>query len=153
MAKPQPASAPLPDHRGAQRRKVGTSGRLHLDRSLPFLVLHRRSADDDSSASIARRVALNSPAYLVWDEGPDDTAALQLLVELTEDLGGPEMPLLVMALDDLTQPPEREASPDLTPFVATVSGGRSAREHRARDVLIEALKSIEIDLRQIELRT
>jgi uncharacterized protein (TIGR02421 family) len=153
MAKPQPASAPLPDHRGAQRRKVGTSGRLHLDRSLPFLVLHRRSADDDSSASIARRVALNSPAYLVWDEGPDDTAALQLLVELTEELGGPGMPLLVMALDDLTQPPEREASPDLTPFVATVSGGRSAREHRARDVLIEALKSIEIDLRHPDVVT
>jgi len=63
------------------------------------------------------------------------------------------MPLLVMALDDLTQPPEREASPDLTPFVATVSGGRSAREHRARDVLIEALKSIEIDLRHPDVVT
>ena len=147
MAASPPASATLPDHRGATRRKVGTSGRLHLDRSLPFLVVHRRHLDDDPSASIARRVALNSPAYLIWDEGPDDEAAQQLLVGLTEELGEPGRPLLVIALNDLVQPPEHEASPDLTPFVATVAGGRSAREHRARDVLIESLKGIQIDLR------
>lgn len=153
MAKPQPALALLPDHRGARRRKVGTSGRLHLDRTLPFIVLHRRRPDDDPATSIARRVALNSPAYLVWDEGPDNAAALETLAQLTEELGRPEMPLLVIALDELTQPPEREASAELTPFVATVSGGRSAREQRARDVLIEALKSIEIDLRHPDVVT
>ncbi len=147
MARLQPAPDPLHDHRGARRLKVGESGRLHLDRNLPFLVLHRRRMDDEPSASIARRVALNSPAYLVWDEGRDDAAALELLVQLTEELGEPGMPLLVMALDDLIQPPEGEASPALTPFVATVAGGKSAREHRARDVLIRSLEGIEIDLR------
>lgn len=147
MASSQPATAPIPDHRGARRRKVGSSGRLHLDRSLPFLVVHRARADGDPSVSIARRVALNSPAYLVWDAATDDAAAIDLLVELTEELGAPGMPLLVIALDDLIQPPESEASPDLTPFVATVAGGRSAREHRARDVLIDALEDMEIDLR------
>lgn len=152
MMSSQPASAPIPESRGAQRRKLGTSGRLHLDRTLPFLVLHRR-ADDDASASIARRVALNSPAYLVWDAGADDAAALKLLVEMTDELGKPGMPLLIIALDDLSQPPEGEASPDLTPFVATVAGGTSAREHRARDVLVEALKSIEIDLRHPDVIT
>src|SRR5215813_10171470 len=127
MARSQQAPAPLPSHCGAQRRKVGMSGRLHLDRTLPFIVLHCRPTDDDHSVSIARRVALNSPAYLIWDEGPDDTAALEVLVKLIEDLGAAGMPLLVIALDDLTQPPEREASADLTPFVATVAAGRSAR--------------------------
>jgi uncharacterized protein (TIGR02421 family) len=147
MASPQPEFVPLPGHRGARRRKVGLTGRLHLDRSLPFLVLHRRGPDDDPSASVARRVALNSPAYLVWDAGPDDSNALELLLELTEGLGRDGMPLLIIALDDLVQPPEHEASSELTPFVATVAGGRSARERRARDVLIKTLKSIEIDLR------
>lgn len=137
----------LPDPRGAQRRKVGETGRLHLDRSLPFLVLHRRHASDEEVGGLARRVALNSPAYLVWDQGPDDTAALELLVKLAEELGEPGMPLLVIALDDLALPPEGEDSAALTPFVASVAGGRSAREHRARDVLIESLKKIEIDLR------
>ena len=138
---------PLPDPRGARRRKVGETGRLHLDRSLPFLVLHRRHGVEDDSGSLARRVALNSPAYLVWDEGPDDAAALKLLVALADELSDPDMPLLVIALDDLALPPEGEDSPALTPFVASVAGGRSAREHRARDVLIESLKKIEIDLR------
>src|SRR5690349_20118678 len=94
MMSSQPASAPIPESRGAQRRKLGTSAGLHLDRTLPFLVLHRR-ADDDASASIARRVALNSPAYLVWDAGADDAAALKLLVEMTDELGKPGMPLLI----------------------------------------------------------
>ena len=144
---------PLPDPRRAQRRKVGTSGRLHLDRSLPFLVLHRRHGAEDGAVSLARRVALNSPAYLVWDEGPDDAAALELLVALAEELGEPGMPLLVMALDDLTLPPEGEESSTLTPFVASVAGGRSAREDRARNVLVESLKKIEIDLRHPDVVT
>ena len=149
MAELQPTPAPLADQRRGRRRKVGESGRLHLDRSLPFLVLHRRDAEE--VGSLARRVALNSPAYLVWDEGPDDASALELLVALAEELGEPGMPLLVIALDDLALLPEGEDSPALTPFVASVAGGRSAREHRARDVLIESLKKIEIDLRHPEV--
>jgi uncharacterized protein (TIGR02421 family) len=151
MARSQPQSEPLTDRHGARRRKVGESGRLHLDRSLPFLVLHRRHLQDDSSGSLARRVALNSPAYLVWDEGPDDAVAFDLLVTLTDELSEPGLPLLVMALDDFALPPEGDASTNLTPFVATVAGGKSSREHRARDVLIESLKKIEIDLRHPEV--
>jgi len=150
MAEAHPIPDPLPGPRKAQRRKVGETGRLHLDRSLPFLVLHRRH-DGEEAGSLARRVALNSPAYLVWDEGPDDAAALDLLVALADELGEPGMPLLVIALDDLALPPEGEDSPALTPFVASVAGGRSAREHRARDVLIKSLKKIEIDLRHPEV--
>jgi hypothetical protein len=147
MARSQPRPEPFTDRHGARRRKVGESGRLHLDRSLPFLVLHRRLPHDDPSGSLARRVALNSPAYLVWDEGPDDAAAFALLTALTEELSEPGLPLLVMALEDFELPPEGDASTELTPFVATVAGGETSREHRAREVLIKSLKKIEIDLR------
>ena len=41
----------------------------------------------------------------------------------------------------------KRGEPDAYPFVATVAGGRSAREHRARETLIRSLKGIEIDLR------
>lgn len=134
--------------RGARRRKVGTSGRLHLDRKLPFLVLHRLPANEEAGASLARRVARNSPAYLVWDEGPDDAPARQLLDELSGELGEPGSPLLIIALADLAQSPESEDSARLTPFVAVVAGGSSARERRAREVLINSLGKIEIDLRR-----
>ena len=88
---------------GARRQKVGESGRLHLDRRLPFLLLHRLGVDQDPVISLARRVALNSPAYLVWQEGADDTPALDLLDELAEEIGTSEMPLLVMSIADLDQ--------------------------------------------------
>lgn len=150
------SAAPAPielerDRRETQRRKVGESGRLHLDRKLPFLVVHRLPIGDSAARSLARRVALNSPAYLVWEEGPDDDLASSLLNQLTEELGEPRMPLLVMALDDIAQLPEGENSPTLTPFVVTVAGGRSAREHRARATLVKAIEDIEIDLRHPEV--
>jgi hypothetical protein len=60
---------------GALRQKVGKDGRVHIDRWLPFVILHRGDEDPDS---IARRVAVNSPSYMVW-EAADDHAALSAL--------------------------------------------------------------------------
>jgi len=147
MARATPIPNVAPERRNARRRKVGETGRLHLDRRLPFLVVHRLAAGEVASRSLARRVAVNSPAYLVWDEGRDDHAALELLGRLTVELGEPSMPLLVIAVEDMHQLPESEDSQELTPFVAVVGGGRSTREYRARKALVKALDSIEIDLR------
>jgi hypothetical protein len=126
------------------------SGRLHLDRRLPFLVVHRQAAED-SAGSIARRVAVNNPAYLVWTAGPDDEEALRRLAQLIEELGEPEMPLLVIAVEDLDQIPASDDSERLTPFVATLAGGGSDRELRARKALTKAMSAIEVDLRRPEL--
>lgn len=146
-APPEPPTPPPPPPLYERRRKVGESGRLHLDRKLPFLVVHRLPADEDAARSLARRVALDSPAYLVWQEGADDPVALKLLDRLVAELGEPDLPLLVIAVEDLQQTPESEGSQKLTPFVAVVGGGRSARELRARKALVEAVEAIEIDLR------
>lgn len=148
-ARQSPESAP--DRRGARRRKVGETGRLHLDRRLPFLVVHRLPSGRTAPRSLARRVALNSPAYLVWDEGADDDEALGLLDELAAELGERGKPLLVMGIYDLDQPPESEGSPHLTPFVAAIAGGGSERGQRARSQFVRALKDIEIDLRHPEV--
>ena len=147
MATARLHSGPVPGHQGAQRRKVGESGRLHLDRKLHFFVVHRLPAGRSASRSLARRVALNSPAYLVWEEGPDDDAALKLLDQLAEEFGEADIPLLVMAVEDFSQPPEGEDSQQLTPFIAAVAGGRSRRELRAREALVRAFGEIEIELR------
>jgi uncharacterized protein (TIGR02421 family) len=136
------------ERRRARRRKWGGSGRLHLDRRLPFLVVHRLAVGEVAARSVARRVALNSPAYLIWDEGDDDGEGLTLLDQLAEELGEPSMPLLVLAVEDLHQLPQSEDSQELTPFVATVAYSPSHREERARGALAKALKAIEIDLRQ-----
>ena len=70
----QTADAPFAPEfgkRGELRQAVGETGRVHLDRWLPFIVLHRAP---DPFTSIARRVAVNSPAYLIWSP-EDDRAA------------------------------------------------------------------------------
>ena len=131
---------------GPQRRKVGGSGRLHLDRKLPFLVVHRLPAGDVASSSLARRIALNSPAYLIWDEGDDDEEAMALVERLAKHSDA-SIPLLVLAVEDLHQLPESEDSQELTPFVAIVAGGQSTRQERAKEALVGALRSIQIDLR------
>src|SRR5687768_10607646 len=66
------AFAPEFGPRGELRQNIGESGRAHLDRWLPFLVLHR---SDDPTNSIARRVAVNSPGYLIWSPEEDEEAA------------------------------------------------------------------------------
>ncbi|QNN65105.1 DUF1704 domain-containing protein [Sphingomonas rhizophila] len=132
---------------GPRRRKVGETGRMHLDRRLPFLVVHRRAAGEPLAHSLARRVALNSPAYIVWDEGPDDARALALLDRLAVELGEPNQPLLVLAIEDLQQSPESEESAELTPFVAVVSSGETGHDAHATKALVEALESVAIDLR------
>lgn len=147
MGSALPSPVFVPDHGGARRCKVGKTGRLHLDRRLSFLVVHRIAAEADGVQSLARRVALNSPAYLVWDADADDEAALDLLKGLALELGEADVPLLVIAVDDMEQAPEAGDSQKLTPFVAMVAGGRSTRERRAREALISALRRIEIDLR------
>ena len=142
MSDADPTAAMPADPPSARRRKVGESGRLHLDRRLPFLVVHRLGAGESAARSLARRVALNSSAYLVWDEGSDDHAALALLDQLVIELGEPNLPLLVIAVEDLQQAPESEGSQELTPFVAVVGGGRSARERKARAALVKAIEAI-----------
>src|SRR5688500_19120346 len=72
------AFAPQFGPRGELRQTIGESGRAHLDRWLPFLVLHRRSDDDDPESSLARRVAVNSPGYLIWSPHEDEEAAAAL---------------------------------------------------------------------------
>jgi uncharacterized protein (TIGR02421 family) len=147
MASARPLLAPVPGPAGARRKKLGESGRLHLDRRLPFLVIQRLPAGQNAALSLARRVALNSPAYLVWSEGLDDAAATELLRDLVAELSEPGLPLLLLALEDLDQQPAADDGQRLTPFLATVMGGASVGCERARHALVKAMELIEIDLR------
>ena len=130
--------------RGELRQPVGDSGRAHLDRWLPFLVLHR---SPDPSGSIARRVAVNSPAYLIWSPA-DDRAAGQAFAAIAAALRERFGCILVMSVEDAAWEPVPKGSQKLHPFDIRVgaSGGPTAR--RALDCLTEALAKIRIDLRK-----
>lgn len=133
--------------RGELRETFGTGGRVHIDRWLPFLVLHRSDSPEDS---IGRRVAVNSPAYLIWS--PDDDSEAQgaleaVLPRLREQLG----PVLIVEVADAPFEAGKEDSPQLPPFVLKLKGSPGGPAQAALEALRKAAKQIVADLRSPEV--
>lgn len=150
--KPQLRRAPEPfapefGDLGALRQSLGDHGRAHLDRWLPFLVLHR---SDDPADSLARRVAVDSPAYIVWSSD-DDHAALGAIEAVATRLVEKNGRLLVIILDDQSAARAERHSATLTPFVAQIGASGEAPADRAAEALERALRDIEIDLRRCKV--
>jgi uncharacterized protein (TIGR02421 family) len=134
---------------GELRQPVGKSGRVHLDRWLPFILLHRSA---DPVRSIARRVAVNSPAYLIWSPD-DDLAASQAFAAIAAAMQEKFGCILVIVVDDAAWEPVPRGSQSLPPFDirAGASGGPAAQE--TMDCLTEVLGKIRIDLRKPNITT
>ena len=133
---------------GALRETIGASGRLHLDRWLPFIVVHRGEA---TTRSLARRIATNSPAYLTWS--PEDHAAAlalleQVVGEVRERLDS--VPLIVV-LADQPVPQESRKAPQLPKFVVRIAADSGASVDRAADRLEQAVAQIRVDLRHCKV--
>jgi uncharacterized protein (TIGR02421 family) len=140
--------APQFGPRGELRQTIAETGRAHLDRWLPFLVLHRA---DDPAGSVARRVALNSPAYLIWSPREDAEAAeaLRAIAAALHDHCGQ---VLLIEVEDALWQAQAEDAPKLPPFVVRVGlehGGAGARH--ALDALAAACGEIEVDLRRAKV--
>ena len=132
---------------GSLRQPVGQSGRAHVDRWLPFLILQR---SNDPQSSLARRIAIDSPSYLIWS-GDDDLAALSAIEEVVNCLVKQGERLLIVALDDQPLEPRHEHSPELPTFVAQIGSGDAGNVGRAAAVLDAALHAVELDLRRCKV--
>ena len=134
---------------GALRQQLGGEGRVHLDRALPFIVLHRAGPED--GISLARRVALTSPAYAIWPGPADDDAALAALdavLAAQEERFGR---LLAILVDDLPRPaPAPDDAPELPAFRAGIGSAPDPLSQAAARALGAAMAKIEIDLRRCE---
>ena len=127
--------------RGQVRETFAKSGRIHIDRWLPFLVLHR-SAEPEQS--IGRRVALNSPAYLVWSPADDAEAesALELIVaRLCRELGS----VLLFELTDSPAEEQPHDSPALPQLDIRIAASRGNGAKAAFEALEKAVAQISID--------
>lgn len=133
--------------RGELRQTLGETGRAHLDRWLPFIVLHRSA---DPQRSIARRVAVNSPAYLIWSP-EDDRLAQQAFAAIAAALHEQFGCILVIAVEDSEWAPAREGSQELPPFEIELAASAGPRARRALDCLGKALGKVEIDLRNPDI--
>lgn len=147
---PKPAAAAEPfvadfGKNGALRETVGETGRVHLDRWLPFLILHRSNGE-----GLARRIAVDSPAYCIWSPA-DDEAALTVLEAVASAAASRSGRLLVVTLADQPAELRVEGSQDLPPFVAQIGAGDEGDAGRAAETLEAALENVEIDLRRCKV--
>lgn len=132
---------------GALRQPVGAIGRVHVDRWLPFLILHR---GEEPVSSLARRIAVDSPSYLIWSPG-DDLAALSAIEAVASALVARAGRLLIISLDDQPLEPRDEHSQQLPPFVAQLGAGDQGDVGRAAVALDAAIHAIEVDLRHCKV--
>ncbi|HET7317426.1 MAG TPA: tyrosine/phenylalanine carboxypeptidase domain-containing protein [Sphingomicrobium sp.] len=134
--------------RGELRESFAKSGRVHIDRWLPFLVLHR---SDDGEDSISRRVALNSPAYLFWSSSDDAEAeaALDLIVDrLKDELG----PVLLIELTDAPAEQHRKDSPKLPALDVGIAASADAGAKAAAEAFAASVAKVRIDSHHAEPR-
>ncbi|MEA1072274.1 flavohemoglobin expression-modulating QEGLA motif protein [Sphingomonas sp. LY160] len=132
---------------GALREAVGAHGRVHLDRWLPFLILHRT---DEPETSLVRRIAIDSPSYIVCSS-EDDHAALSAVEAVAQRLIERMGRLLVITLQDQPVEMRKRHSSRLPTFQAHIGAGRDAASDRTADALQKGLEKIVIDLRACEV--
>jgi uncharacterized protein (TIGR02421 family) len=141
-----PAEAAIDLGGGKAYRATLKSGvRAHVDRPLPFLILHRFSGRDPDS--LALRVASTSPSYLVWPEtGDGDAEALteKIAAKLCETS---ERVLLVSLYDLPRDPTLDDKAPRLERFVCRLGASEDPAARAAATRLEKALAAIEVDLR------
>jgi uncharacterized protein (TIGR02421 family) len=139
--------APQFGKRGELRQAIGKTGRVHLDRWLPFIVLHR---SQDPSSSIARKVAVNSPTYLIWSP-EDDREAERAFAAVAAAMHRQFGCLLVLEVEDAAWRPVPEGSQKLPAFDIRAGASDGPRASRVLACLAEALGKIRIDLRKPEV--
>jgi uncharacterized protein (TIGR02421 family) len=131
--------------RGALRSEFGAQGRVHVDRPLPFVVIHR--FDPDIAASLALAISVTSPAYIVWP-APDDAAAEAMLDAVAIEARRQFPTFLVIELSDMPRPPAQpKDAPKLPPFECQVAATAEPSAQAAAGKLRDTLAEIEIDLR------
>ena len=135
---------------GALRQEFGSKGRVHVDRPLPFIVLHR--ADPGERQSLARRVALTSPVYAIWPGPEDDAPALAALDVVIAELRRRFGRVLAILVEDLPRPaPAAEDAPELPAFRAEIGASDDPLAEATAVALGAAMQEVEIDLRKCEL--
>jgi len=132
---------------GSLRQPVGKRGRIHVDRWLPFIILHR---GDDERESIARRIAIDSPSYFIGSPH-DDAAALEAIDAVIAAMASKTGRLLVVSLDDRPIVHEEEGSQALPDFAAQLGAGDKGDVGRAAEALETAMRAIAIDLRHCKV--
>lgn len=129
------------------RRKLPFGGRLHVDRPLPFIAIHRGA--DSRRASAARGVATASPVYAIWPCEPDaDAFGYDLIEGLAATLESSLGRFLGVELHDLPTPEtDVPDSPEPTPYRFRIGASDDPLARQVAARLREALLKLELERR------
>ena len=152
MNRPALRPAPPPftakfSERGALREAIGENGRVHIDRWLPFILLHRGTGDGEG---LSRRIAINGSAYCLWDE-QGDVEAHSALAEIVPKMAAHEGRLLAVTVADGPLLPHDKGSDLLPPFEVEIGATGNEDVERAAQHLEKSLCDLEIDGRRCEV--
>lgn len=127
------------------RRKLPAGGRIHVDRLLPFIVIHRRRRTRSASAALG--VASASPVYAIWPmKAEGDAFAYDLIDTLSRTLDRSLGVFLVVELYDLPVPETDKAdSADPTPYRFQVGASDHLGARKAASALTTALEKLELE--------
>ncbi|MGX1690941.1 flavohemoglobin expression-modulating QEGLA motif protein [Brevundimonas naejangsanensis] len=127
------------------RRKLPGGGRIHVDRLLPFIVIHHRRRTRSASAALG--VASASPVYAIWPmQAEGDAFAYDLIESLSRVLKTPLGAFLVVELYDLPVPETDKAdSADPTPYRFQVDASDHRDAQHAATALKAALGQLELE--------
>ena len=127
------------------RRKLPAGGRLHVDRLLPFVVIHRRRRTRSASAALG--VASASPVYAIWPmKAEGDAFAYDLIETLNRTVDQAVGVFLVVELYDLPVPETDKAdSADPTPYRFQVGASDHPQARDAASALKTALGKLELE--------
>ena len=127
------------------RRKLPAGGRIHVDRPLPFVVIHRSRRVRSASAALG--VTSASPVYAVWPGTTEgDAFAYDLVEALARTLDRRLGAFLVAELYDLPVPEtDKPDSADPTPYRFQVGASEHPEARRAAEALGRALEGLELE--------
>jgi uncharacterized protein (TIGR02421 family) len=126
------------------RRRIPGGGIVHVDRSWPFVVLHRSRESDHP---LARLVSSHSAHVRAEERSASDPGLSDLVATIARSLAGTERPFLLI---ELWERPRDEAGDSALPFHAP--GFRLVRSSADEGYLRETIDVLLAGLPQIRLR-
>ena len=133
------------------RLKLPAGGRIHIDRSLPFAVVHRTR--DPRTPSAALGVATASPIYAVWPRGADaDALGYDLIERVAATLSQALGRFLVVELYDVATPETQKSdSPRPTPYRFRIGASADETAQGVASRLRTALLDLELERRRPDI--
>ena len=135
---------------GNVRATLEQGGIIHVDRPVPFIMLHEASHDSHATKTAAYMIATAGPSYITAPQLDNVEQVRQRIVDTLKKEVGNVLTIQVCELDNDT--PRESESTVLPPFEVIISATDDAASQRAAQSLEEALSNVEAQYRTPDIR-